>query len=186
MAREFRRRAEATEREDLEASRQRGDAVAQGGVQLRVCRYFVVVVEHQHERCLHARGELLEVATRECTAAIFRRSEVRQRRSFVTGRVTHRETEIVKEGRQVAIAFVELIPQMRQPLCFEVTAGERSLARTGRTADPDDRLVTVVEQLNQPGPRQHACVVRPRDLCGNRRRCGFGHHQRQRSGHTIA
>ena len=184
-ARERGRRTGATEHNDHEAARQRCDAVTQGSVQLGVRGYLVIVVEHQHERRLHTCREHFEVATSECRASAEFRGQVRQSGPLVAGRVTHREAEVMKERGQIAVALVQAIPQVRQILRFEIAAGERSLAGARRPAHPDDRLVPIVQQLDQPGPPQNPRVVRTRDLCGNRVRRHFVQHRPQRSSHTI-
>ncbi len=164
-ARPFRGRRGAAQHDRREIFRQRRDPVAQSDVQRRARRHFVIVVEDQHERCLDACRQCFEIAAREHrNVRVELGPQLRQHLAIELQRVGSREAEVVEERRQIAVAAIELIPQMRNAADFEVAADERGLARSRRSAQPDERTGALVERTEQAGARQHARVARARDF----------------------
>ena len=164
-ARELGRRRRAGEHDHadafgdlLQALRERR-ALQCGGARL------VEVVEHDQRVRGQQGEELAAERAREARQVLLPLGgEHRQRRSAVADELDRRQAQVMEERRRVAVAGVDVVPQVRQAPRLDVARDQRRLAGSRWGRDPDHRsparLVETREEarsrhrVKEPGTRQ--------------------------------
>ena len=140
--------------------------IAHHQVKRRLHRHFLVTVEHQRKGRSEPLVKCLEITTGERRKpgeilGCQQRQSVRRALLMLGGG----EPEIVVEGRDVGVAFVDLVPQRTQLATLDIACDQRRLARARWTGHPDHRpLAPAVEHLEQAIARQDAGQSGPRGL----------------------
>ena len=146
-----RRRASADE-DDATARGNLGQSFPYHLVQRRIAGDLLVVVEDDREGSLQARIELAEEAPGEDVQPVPKLRRQERGRAPPPGRAL---TQVIKEGRDISVALIHLIPEGLQPARREVARDQRRLAGARRPPHPGDRPL--------PGMIQTAEESRPRD-----------------------
>ena len=147
------------------------------GMQRRIQRDAVQVVEHQRHGHLGARKKLAEELARERSDVGAKlRAERRQLARTAAFQLARRVAEVMEERGDVGIVGVDLVPEHLEAARLEVARREAGFARSRRPRDPADRAPRhAVEPGEQPLARHDRADRRARGLGERGLRMDFAH-----------
>ncbi len=173
---EFRRRLGPRHDDERDAFGNLFEPLRQCGALPRRRARLVEVVEDDGARVRQDREEIAEEAAREAREILLQVGRVeRQRRRRLARDLLRGDPHVVDERRRIGVADVDLVPEMSSLADLEPARDERRLPGSRRRADPDDRAGRrVVEQREQPRPRERVVELRAGELGEGGRAGGHG------------
>ena len=126
-------------------------------VECRLCRNFMISVEHHREWRAQMCVQCLEIAACECgyRGVIFRR-ELWQPELWPPTQFTGRQAEVIKERGNIGVAFVDLVPKGWLLAAFKIAGHERRLPAPRGARHPDNGFPGGIQHGEEAIPRQDA------------------------------
>ena len=107
-------------------------------MKLRFGGHILEIVDNHSERLRQAGEKLAKITVRERReiAQILGRKG-RQGLGIAIVRISDRPGQVIKEGGDIAVAFIGLVPNIINCPGIEIIGNQRGLARPGRAGYPD-------------------------------------------------